>query len=79
MIVWKYFPEYVPPVDEDDSFNKLNKMSKRLLVALTSTQTRSKIICFGQYFHESNHWSFDGFRGDATVEAWSEVNEPDLS
>lgn len=76
MIKWTSPDKKKPPVDQDDAWNKENRVSPRLLVAFISQHTKTEHISFGNYFHKTDHWSVEGYTGGKTVVAWSVVNFP---
>ncbi len=66
----------LPEVDDEDSFNQTTRISKRVIVQYTSSNTNSTRISFAQYFEEHKHWVIEGFRGDAKVQYWCYINNP---
>lgn len=79
MIYWNKTSQIKPAVDEDDKFNIIHKISKKVLVNYTSTGSKLSGITlygFARYYHELNDWVIVDFKGDCDVVYWTEINDP---
>lgn len=79
MIHWNKTKEILPAVDMDDKFNIIHKISKKVLVNYKSKGSQLSGVTlygFARYYHELEDWVIVDFKGDCTIEYWSEINDP---
>jgi hypothetical protein len=75
MIAWMSLSK--PEVNIKDKFDAENEISSRVLVRVIDVNGNFCGYSFGKFFHSSQHWSIEGYRGGFDVSHWSEINDPD--
>lgn len=76
MIHWMNAAKEKPSINRDDKFDKEHKISKRVLVYYKGALTNGYNVGFARFYRELEDWVIEGFRGHATVQYYSEINDP---